>query len=203
MWFATTAKDSPAAFDVVAYVLSQFPDLMDKGITGYHYLASASPNPVPGPGEPDEVAGVMGGFMMQDVEDGVALEKLLKPLNETIHKRWPGTVRVLQQTALYGSFLDWFNVNFDQGVAGLNLHRASRLVDREALTHDVQALAKAYKSAAQAGGAVTAYMVAGKAVRDAKPRGGGNAVNPAWRRAYIQSCKFGFSRRCRVVTDDS
>ncbi|KND86997.1 6-hydroxy-D-nicotine oxidase [Tolypocladium ophioglossoides CBS 100239] len=187
MWFATTAVDSPVAFDVVAYVVSQFPDLMDKGVSGYQYLVSTSPNPNPGEGEPNEVAGVMGGFMMQDAEDGAALEKLLKPLNDTIQERWPRTVRVLQQTALYGSFLDWFNVNFDQGVAGLNLHRASRLVDREALTGDPHALAKAYKSAADAGGAVTAYMVAGKGVRDAKPRGGGNAVNPAWRRAYIQS----------------
>ena len=33
------------------------------------------------------------------------------------------------------------------------------------------------------------YMVSGKGVWDAKPRGGGDAVNPAWRKALIHAGK--------------
>ncbi|KAJ6446711.1 transmembrane alpha-helix domain-containing protein [Purpureocillium lavendulum] len=186
-WYAVAAAESPVAFDVIAYVLSQFPSLMDKGVSGYFYVARDTPNPIPSPELPETITGVLGGFMLQDVSDGDKLQALLKPLNDTINARWNGTAHILQQTVLYDSFLDWFNVNYDQGVAGANLYRASRLVGRKALTGDVKALAEAYKAATEAGGAITAYLVAGEGVRNAKPQGGANAVNPAWRSAYIQS----------------
>lgn len=37
------------------------------------------------------------------------------------------------------------------------------------------------------GGVATAYLVGGRGVREAVTRGGGDAVLPAWRRAYIHS----------------
>ncbi|ODA76962.1 hypothetical protein RJ55_07479 [Drechmeria coniospora] len=186
-WYAYMSADSPVAFDLVGYVLSQFPTLMDEGVSGYQYIFDKMPNPLPGDGQPKVISGLIGGFMLQDVTDATKLEALLKPVEDAIGRRWNGTAHIVKETKLYASFLDWFDVNYDQGVAGGNVYRTSRLVDRKALTGDPKALGEAYRAATKAAGAVTAYMVAGKAVQKARPRGGGNAVNPAWRQAYLQS----------------
>lgn len=66
---------------------------------------------------------------------------------------------------------------------------SSRLLDREALTADSNATKRGLERFS-AGGQATVYIVSGKGVRDARPRGGGTAVHPSWRRTYVHASKW-------------
>ena len=72
----------------------------------------------------------------------------------------------------------------DDAGAGVDKVVGSRLLPPETLTQD------AFRDAlidflGDAGGRL--YMVSGKGVWDAEPRGGSDAVNPAWRKALIHA----------------
>jgi hypothetical protein len=55
---------------------------------------------------------------------------------------------------------------------------------------DASTIGPAWNKFATIGGTGNAYLVTGPGVRNAKPRGGGNAVCPAWRKAVIHASKF-------------
>lgn len=191
-WLVATDPKEPFIYDMMAYVLSQTPYLMDQGMSGYGYVTPSMPRPFPVPGVPDTIAGFLGSTILQDTQDPKEVERIFKPLNDTIQARWPGKVIFLQISQSFDSFLDWYNVNYDQGQAGGGTYLASRLIDGKALKGDAKALAEAYKSAMGPGSGASAFMVAGKGVQEAKPAGGSNAVNPGWRKAYLHSREFDF-----------
>lgn len=66
----------------------------------------------------------------------------------------------------------------------------SRLLDKDVLTKDLDALSEALKPALLDDGWLATYLVAGKGVNEAKPCGGGNAVHPARRKAYVHARKY-------------
>lgn len=181
-----TSAAAPFKYDLLAYIISQFPSLSDAGLSGYTILSPQTPNPA---GGPDEVAGIQGVFAAQDVNDPEYILKLFKPINDTIQKRWPGAVQFSATKEEYGSFLEWYDVYFDQGAAGVTLYLASRLLGREALGDEKKFRGALEESLVSAGG-LTVHLIAGKGVRDAKPRGGSAAVNPGWRKSYIHASKF-------------
>lgn len=185
----TDAK-SKFVYDVIAYGLSLFPSLGDAGLSGYSLISPGIENPVPIPGAPKEVAGILGQFIVQDVEDPEYTEKIWKPINETIQKRWSGAVQLIVGKEEYPSFLKWFDVHYDQDTAGNSSYLVSRLLSKEALDGDQDALKVALKSAMGPSGGMGAFLVAGKGVRDAKPRGGSDAVNPGWRKSYVHARKL-------------
>lgn len=166
-----------------------FPTLGDAGLSGYSFITSGIPNPMPSPGAPAELAGVMGQFILQDAEDTQYLDNILAPLNQTIQTRWSGGVQMIVGNVAYGSFLEWFDDHYDQGTAGNSSYLVSRLLDKPALQHDQASLAKAVKAAMSVSGGLGAFIVSGKGVHDAKPRGGSDAVNPGWRTSYVHSRK--------------
>ncbi|KAL7764154.1 hypothetical protein ACKLNR_005299 [Fusarium oxysporum f. sp. zingiberi] len=178
-----TSAAAPFKYDLLAYIISQFPSLSDAGLSGYTILSPQTPNPA---GGPDEVAGIQGVFAAQDVNDPEYILKLFKPINDTIQKRWPGAVQFSATKEEYGSFLKWYDVYFDQGAAGVTLYLASRLLGREALGDEKKFRGALEESLVSAGG-LTVHLIAGKGVRDAKPRGGSAAVNPGWRKSYIHA----------------
>lgn len=181
-----TSAAAPFKYDLLAYILSQFPSLSDAGLSGYTNLSPQTPNPA---GGSDEVAGIQGIFAAQDVNDPEYILKLFKPINDTIQKRWPGAVQFIATKEEYGSFLEWYDVYFDQGAAGVTLYLASRLLGEEALG-DGKEFRGALEESLIAAGGLTVHLIAGKGVRDAKPRGGSAAVNPGWRKTYIHASKF-------------
>lgn len=65
---------------------------------------------------------------------------------------------------------------------------SSRLLDRDALTSNLTKAKEAYELFADGGGS-NMFMVSGKGVHDAVPRGGSNAVLPAWRSTYVHASK--------------
>ncbi|KAK3694284.1 hypothetical protein B0T22DRAFT_506654 [Podospora appendiculata] len=65
----------------------------------------------------------------------------------------------------------------------------SRLLGADALTRNLTLSAEAFKRFSE-GTTGNVYLVAGKGVRNATPRGGGNSVCPAWRSAYVHAKAF-------------
>ncbi|KAI8669916.1 hypothetical protein LRP88_01637 [Fusarium phalaenopsidis] len=202
----TDAK-SKFVYDVIAYALSLFPSLGDAGLSGYTLISPGIGNPVPIPGAPKEVAGILGQFIVQDVEDPEYTEKIWKPINETIQTRWSGAVQLLVGKEEYPSFLKWFDVHYDQDTAGNSSYLVSRLLSKEALDGDQDALKGALKSAMEPSGGMGAFLVAGKGVRDAKPRGGSDSVNPGWRKSYVHALSgkgfpaFNYTAKAQAVEE--
>ncbi|KAM5342131.1 hypothetical protein ACJ41O_015162 [Fusarium nematophilum] len=186
-WMFIVDPDAEYVYEAIAYALSLYPSLGDAGMSGYTFVTSRVANPFPIPGAPKEVAGVMGQFIVQDVDDPDYVQNVWKPINETIQKRWSGAVQLIVGIEHYDSFLDWFDLHYDQGTAGNSSYLVSRLLGEEALDGDQAALAKALEPAMSPSGGMAAFLVAGKGVRDACPRGGSNAVNPGWRKSYVHA----------------
>ncbi|KAI0531880.1 hypothetical protein GGR58DRAFT_508001 [Xylaria digitata] len=83
----------------------------------------------------------------------------------------------------YPSFNSWFQVKYDKDPTGFDQYVGSRLLDEKALTTpDSATLGQAFKLARG-----SAYLVAGKGVHNAKPRGGSTSVSPTWRKAVVHA----------------
>ncbi|EJP63436.1 FAD binding domain-containing protein [Beauveria bassiana ARSEF 2860] len=186
---AFTVPDSPILSDLLGYVGAQSPALMDAGLSGYDIISRNFSNPAPGiPGLPSYLAGFQGRLaLLDDTADTVAA--LFKPINDTIHQRWPGgQAGFFYSTTEYASFFAFFAANADTESVGDNKYLVSRLLDRDALTSDEKALGEALLSGTGPGGLSTFFLVGGKGVQEAKPAGGGsNAVNSHWRSAYVHT----------------
>ncbi|KAL7786986.1 FAD-binding domain-containing protein [Trichoderma ceciliae] len=182
----TDPKES-FVFDLITYVTSQIPSLMSQGISGYNIVTRDMQSPVQLPGIPDRVAGFMGSCILQNVDNPDVIAKAFNPINDTIRERWSNKVQFYSLINQYDSWLGWFDKNFDSSQAGGSSYIVSRLLDGEALTSNPKKLNMALKAATSSGGTMAVFMVAGKGVREAKPRGGSNAVNPAWRTAYVHA----------------
>ncbi|KAK5656208.1 hypothetical protein OQA88_4969 [Cercophora sp. LCS_1] len=182
----TTNLTEPAVFDMVAYVLSQFPSLGDQGLSGYSYFFPAFPNPFDGGNT--TVAGLVLSMVLQD-STSAAMDKLWNPITSHIDKTWPDAFQTVQVPDEYPSFYAWFEEHYDTTAAGTNTVGGSRLLGEDELTANLTLNAQVFRQFAS-NGVGTAFLVAGKGVHDAEPRGGGNAANPAWRRAYVHASKL-------------
>ncbi|KAK1485623.1 FAD binding domain-containing protein [Colletotrichum cuscutae] len=185
-WAMLTELRSPIIPDLAAYFLSNVPSLEKAGLAGYALINSHMPNPVSSPGLPPNAAGVIGISLMQDDTDREEVDRIWTSINQTVMERWPN-VTFATITNEYPSWLDFCDKNYDMNKGGINKLLASRLLDEEALTEDLEVLAGAVKTATDNVGGMYAFLVSGKGVHNAKPRGGGDAVHPAWRTAYIHA----------------
>ena len=200
MVIATTdvanATVSAAIFDMVAYVLSRFPALADAGVAGYSYFFGAMQNPLDGGNT--TVGGILVSTVLAGDDDSTpaALDALWAPVLDHIAAAWPGIFHTIPlndpsspSPPFYPSFYAWFRDHFDTSPAGNNTLIGSRLLDERALTSNLTRSAAALTRFA-ADGIGTAYLIAGRGVRNAKPRGGGNAVCPAWRKTYVHASMY-------------
>lgn len=174
--------------ELLAYVLSQWPSLEEAGMSMY-CTSQSSPmeNPFPIEGLPSQIAGIMGVSLLQDT-DRQAMDKLWRPINETISQRWPDAT-FIHAPEEFPSWLAWFDKYRDTRDVGGNTIFASRLLDKKALTGDLDALAEAIKTVTDKVTRLTTFLVSGKGVHEAVPRGGSNSVLPAWRKAYVHASK--------------
>jgi hypothetical protein len=183
-------EDPRPIFDMVAYVLSQLPSMGDRGFSGYSYIFRQIPNPFDGSNT------TVGGIVFSGVLQNAAPEELRElwdPIFEHVKATWPDLFMTIYfEPKSYPSFLGWFSENYDTTSAGENSHVGSRLLDRDTLTKNLTSLSEAFERFTD-GETSTAYLISGKGVHNAKPRGcSGNAVLPAWRKAYIHAT-FGVS----------
>lgn len=189
-FMAATLPDNPLADDFIAYLASQIPSLLEQGFRGYGFLTINDSLPVPVPGLPDRWTGLAGSFSMANKKPG-ALASLITKLNDTVLEKFNGTALVDHEPVQeYETFLDFFDINFDNGTAGYGGAMVSRLIGEEALTGDPDALVEALKAATGPSGSMSFYPLAGKGVHEAEPRGGSNSANPGWRNALVHARKY-------------
>ncbi|QBZ65924.1 hypothetical protein PoMZ_12891 [Pyricularia oryzae] len=181
--------DQTAIWDLVAYILSEMPRLSKAGVSGYLYPVVNLT--VPGFGVDGPITGFFGVLTIPGGNNGsVAIP--WQPIDAYIQANWPGLFLSANQMGHYSSFWDWIQVHFDSNPVGDNGLAGSWLLDEQALTGSREKLKDAFQRFAVRGWA-TLHLVAGKGVRDGELRGGGNAVLPAWRRAYLHAtCGIGF-----------
>lgn len=206
---------------MIAYVLGQFPSLADQGLSGYAFLFHALP-PFFDANAADPNAPVSGLFMSAALQlpqtncscsscssGSETMHRLWDPVLAHINRTWPGLFTASFQTQTFPSFLSWFHSNFDSSPAGDNSYVGSRLLDAPALARLASGGEEGSAALARFAGAsidgddsgenentialATAYLVSGKGVHHARPRGGDNAVHPAWRSAYVHASAFSLS----------
>ncbi|KAI1872269.1 uncharacterized protein JN550_003988 [Neoarthrinium moseri] len=172
-------------WDMIGYMLSQYAYLDSKGISGYSFIYPNVSNSLDG--GKTHVSAFVGSFILQDTQNTGDVQAIWKPMVDHIEAEWPQTVHGNTSVA-YASFLDWYGPggHFDQGTAGADIYVGSHLLNSGALT-DPSATLQAWKTFSSVGGSGNAYLVAGHGVNNAKPRGGGNAVGPAWRKALVHA----------------
>lgn len=192
---APSPKDpaTAAAFpDLVAYVLSELPRLSAAGVAGYLQLADRLPDPRPDQPAGQLITGVVGALAMP-YGTPEALVAALEPVAAHVNQTWPGlfVVPAAASPEDHASWWSWFQLHYDSSPAGGDVILGSWLLDGKALTNDRNATAKAVgRFIGGEGKGALLNFVGGKGVMEARPRGGGTAVLPAWRRAYLHPGKF-------------
>jgi hypothetical protein len=181
-----TSSNTGNFLDMIAYISSKFPDLIDAGISGY--VTIVKDYPIFTNIERTLISGISGKLVMLNLTNEDDIMKLVKPIFDHINSTWVGFTAETN-TRRYESFYDWFKENYDPTLVGRSNLVVSRLLSRQALSANITATKSALETFLSAGhGAM--FLTSGKGVKDAKPRGGGNAACPAWRDAYAQASKF-------------
>jgi hypothetical protein len=168
----------------MTYWLSQYPSLAKQGIAGYHNIY---PN---NSFEGTLFGGIQGEFILPGLSasnTSASLEAAIAPLISHIGTTWPGLFSNESGSFSYPSFYSWWALSNGPDNAGADIMVGSRLLDTEALTGNLAALKTALKGAIAPGFGLSgqANFVSGEGVWNAKPRGGSDAVNPAWRKALV------------------
>jgi hypothetical protein len=180
-----TAAGNLHAFDAVAYFVSKFPELGDAGVSGYPIIFNSVGNS--SDGGRTLVTGVIGKVIIIGTKDQGSVLKQFQPLFSHINTTWPG-FSFYTSTTYHASFAAWYEENYDPSPVGYGSVMSSRLLDGPALAANITATKQALQKFS-AGGQATVYIVSGKAVWTAQPRGGATAVNPAWRKTYVHASK--------------
>jgi hypothetical protein len=180
-----TQPNTEAFWDAMTYWMSQYPNLADQGICGY---GTITPN---GSIQGQYFGGFQGLFILPAVSPANTTESLAAPITkmiDTITTLWPGSFDYENSTATWPTFYDWWLTSEGPNYAGVDLLAGSRLLDAEALTGNLTALKIALQGSIPSGSGQggTVNFVSGKGVWNAVPRGGSDAVNPAWRTALLE-----------------
>jgi hypothetical protein len=185
--YLLTPPGGEAIWDVTANLLSQYPELDAQGIMAYSFVAR---NVSVKFGIKVPLDGFLAAFILPSLHPEntslsltTVVSKLLSKATAAYPFQFMGGV--IPHT--YPDFWAWYNISNGPLDAGYDQYIGSRLLDGKALTQNLTALKEAFKAATASGSGIGVYLVGGHGVMNAKPRGGGNAVNPAWRRAYVHA----------------
>lgn len=186
--FMGTIPGNNAYWDVVTSILSQYPSLDDQGISCYSFIApsfSSAEFNITSP-----INSYIGTFLLPALHPSNSSDSLKSAINEIVTGAtapYPFQFFTSVTTQTYPDFWAWYSVS--NGPLGANHDQilGSRLLDGKALTGNLTALKETYQKITPKGSITSIYLVGGKNVMNAQPRGGSNAVNPAWRKAYVHS----------------
>ncbi|XXH02746.1 hypothetical protein Hte_009131 [Hypoxylon texense] len=178
MSLLTADLNASYVWDMAGYILSQYPYLDSKGLSGYAIVTDNFTYP----GFTESGAGFAGSFIIIDTQDIQDMLDIWAPILDHVNKTWPAASMSLGPVP-YATFQDWFSTHFDQYTAGYDGWVGSHLLDAEGLTGNTTAVGEAFRVL----GDSQAFLVAGQGVKNAKPRGGSNSVNPSWRRTIAHT----------------
>ncbi len=182
---AAAAEDA-VTFDWITGFVRRFPSFADKGISGYPIIFNSVPNFLGGGSR--KISGIKARFIMTDASDENDLSSIIRPIIINITSSYPNTY-VFMNSSQFSDWNSWFNQNFDSSPTGHDKVVGSRLLDKNSLTANETALRIALEEFS-AGGEAAVFLVSGNGVHNAKPRGGSNAILPAWRKAYVHASLF-------------
>jgi hypothetical protein len=171
---------------MVAYILSQYPNLSAQGIAGYPFILPNYTNPTLN--ITTNVAAYAGEFFMpllSPSNTSASLAAAVKAVFANATAPYPSLFQTTIVSNTYADFYSWFkdhNGPLDGGFDGID---GSWLLDKKALTTDLDVLKQAVKQFTPPDSSSAPYLVSGKGVWDAVPRGGSNSINPAWRKALM------------------
>ncbi|KAK3991555.1 Tetrahydrocannabinolic acid synthase, partial [Cladorrhinum sp. PSN332] len=179
-----TPSTNPQAFDAVTYFLTQLPVLEAAGVSGYPIIFQNSTSST-NPGDPTLFTGVIGKLIMLNASSSQTILSHVNPIFAHINSAFP-YFTFYADVKSYPSFGAWYEENYDPSPVGHSNVMGSRLLSAESLTANLTATKIAFEKFSS-GGQATAYVVSGRGVWNAKPRGGSNgtAVNPAWRKGVV------------------
>jgi hypothetical protein len=179
-----TTADSETFWSLVAFFHAQLPSLSESGVMGYYY---AVPNVTT---EPDPAQrGTVYGIWAIPEKTVAQANAILKPMEAAISlSNWPDKVFVEGVGAENPDFTSAWLANPPESV-GFDGRLGSRLLGRRALTGNSTTLKALLKQTTPVPWAILGNLVAGPGVREVVIAGGGNAVNPAWRTAYVHFSK--------------
>jgi hypothetical protein len=151
---------------------------------GYYY---AEPNVTT---EPDPAQrGKLFGIWVIPEKTVAQANAILKPMEAAISSsKWPDQVFVAGLGTENPDFISAWLTNVPEQV-GFDGRLGSRLLGRRALTGNFTTLKALLKQTTPVPWAILGNLVAGPGVREVTIPGGGNAINPAWRTAYVHLSK--------------
>jgi hypothetical protein len=175
--------NSTVYWEVVAYFLAQFPTISAANVSAFAYLYPNTPLVKGGP----PVASFEAVFVLPDPASATELEDLWAPFWAHVNETYPDQITASATSKVFPDLYSTFLVYADNSEAGVDKVVGSWLLPAETLTDDALIGALETFLGDSSGGRL--YMVSGKGVWDVQPRGGGDAVNPAWRKALIHAGK--------------
>jgi hypothetical protein len=186
-----TPNASDAYWSVLASIFSQYPTLSAQGIAGLPFVLPNYTNPSLNITTP--VSAYAGNFFMPILSPSNTSDTLAAAVTAVFNSSIAPYADEFQMTvipATYPDFYAWFKDNNGPLDGGFDGIVGSWLLDEKALTSDLGELKDAIKTFTPEGSTSAPFLVSGKGVWDAVPRGGSNAVNPAWRRALVHYSEF-------------
>ncbi|KAI9837887.1 MAG: hypothetical protein M1837_002677 [Sclerophora amabilis] len=176
-----TTAQSETFWDVCTYIHSQLPHLSDSGSMGYYFQFADMSKIMPGA----KAEGVfLGTFLLPDLPVSAA-EGLFQPILDYVRNAsWPDQIVAGGFASEYPDFYTWWSASSASEGVGTSGRLGSRLLDKAALLKDPKALKKHLKETSPGDIPLLGHLIAGRGVQNAKPAGGDDAINPAWRKAY-------------------
>ncbi|TVY60837.1 putative FAD-linked oxidoreductase [Lachnellula suecica] len=165
-------------WSAMTYILTQFPTLSDSYISGYPYLIPTYPVSATA-----SISTYSARFLdhLSGFNDTSKISALFDPIISHITTTWP-SLTISNSTTSYPNMYLNFLANYDTSAAGTDKFIGSRLLGADVLSGNTTALNTALRGVSQ-GAEFGTFLLGGQGVADAQPRGGSDAVNPAWRSA--------------------
>lgn len=166
--------------------------LAAQGIGGYSTLA---PNTTIDGFQAGQFSGFFGIPVLHPSNTPASLTGAVGQIFSHLNTTYPDEFVFSINGATYPDFYSWWLPSNGPNYAGYDILAGSWLLPEESLTANLTALKIALQNSMPPEGQGNADLVSGKGVWDVVPRGGSDAVNPAWRKALIH-----FSEPCPLLS---
>jgi len=167
--FVPITNNTAPLWDTIAHAAALFPGLSENGLMAYSFFLPASENSPP----------IFGAIFVGVNVSSDRVGELLSPIEQYAKTAYPTELFLQHNISNYPTLYEFWSNNPDTGTpVGVDLAVGSRLLDAKALR------SSSFQELFMAASA-SLFLVSGPGVhaRDTSF----NAVNPAWRTAYVHS----------------
>lgn len=187
----STAINSEAYWAAAAYLLAQYPSLINSGIFGYALTGGSFPI------SSSFSTALYLGYFLAPSKHLSDLVGALNPLFDYINTTWPGQFNIVFDTYSYPDYYSWWSSAFSSDVGvGTDGLVANRLLDANALAVPQETWIQTLKEITPPESFVDINLIAGPGVWNAIPSGGSDSIHPGWRKAYVEFGKFRTTSIC-------